>query len=469
MSTHSSLITDTITSRHIGYTYKAILSKIGEDTDRQRMSGTIVGMNCHPHLPTRSFPTHPIKVNTVSSNNLRKEQPYMVFNSKVYNDVYNGINSSVDVSSSLMTDDLNKKKKKTPRKSRWFNGNRSKLNLEKNAIRTTVIQKIRLDKSLLRINETKARLKKAQTKLDLIDSASAKTKGTIRHSHRLVECLDEFELAKREFDSSQVYHKKASLTRYRDPRKQSNRNNAKSPGLSLSGINSTYNSRKRPNKKYVNYKDDSEDECTMDYYDPTYNIKDYKEDESDVEETTQMYKGKKSIDDRQVLDILNKWVYELKAMDNDNMPFFSKCLVILRGNHKLWENKTWNQIDNLSNDTIKSTIKEVIFVQRNNTGQMYMVQGLQSSLHFSLGSHGTQRLKSLCKRAGICLWKGSNTKQITPFISSQQKVYFTKGLYVKSVKHSHMSSFELGYYTLMEKAASGLWTTLFRVSLYFIY
>ena len=108
---HFSRRTESITLRTTPNTYKTKLSKIGENIDRQRMSGTIVGMNCHPHLPTRSFFKHPITVNTVSSNNLRKEQPFKVFNSKVYKDMSNVVDSSLVASSSCTINGNNVKKR----------------------------------------------------------------------------------------------------------------------------------------------------------------------------------------------------------------------------------------------------------------------------------------------------------------------------------------------------------------------
>ena len=65
----------------------------------------------------------------------------------------------------------------------------------------------------------------------------------------------------------------------------------------------------------------------------------------------------------------------------------------------------------MSRNTIKKTIEELIFIQRSDNGQLYMIQSLQNSFDFSVQSHGTQTLKDFCAKDGVNVWKGSNTKK----------------------------------------------------------
>ena len=454
------------------------MSTIDDDRDRQHMSGTIVGMNCHPHLPTRSLLKHPVLDNMVTWNhNLRKEQQYNVFNSKVSGDDCNGSHNTVNDSNIGLNLHLKKKRKKNSRKSRWLNTNRKELNIQSNKKKLIQVQSQRIHKSTLRLNEKQIIFQNTQLKLDKLESASVKTKRTIRYSHRLVDCLDLVEGAKNELDKCQVFHKKASSTRYRVPHKR-NKTYDNTQCLTFD-TPKKYNLRKYSKKSVVECTEELQ-EHDSDTSDPTFIIQNHQQEQfiSSESDKTIYTKGLLCNEDDNCTSYfydssddqlnLNQWVYDLKSMDKETQPFFSKSLVIVRGNHKCWEKKDWSQIYNIPRNHVLKTIHELIIIQRSDKGQLYMVQGLQRSLHFSLGSQGAKTLKNFLTKVGVKVWKGSHTKKYLSVRENLSNSYIPNGLYVKSVKQAHMSPLELGYHKLMENTASGLWTTLFGVSYYIL-
>ena len=306
-----------------------------------------------------------------------------------------------------------------------------------------------MHKSILRINEKKVVLEDAERKLSVIQSVNERTKRSIQHSHRLVDCLDEVEEAKRGLLICQSFHKIAGSARYRIQKNYED-DNIKSICLETRS-KKKYNIR--PNKNCIKYTNESDEEYSDN---STWDGNDVQSDVPSEDDTSDESKVRN--------EVRHRWVHDLKKMDNESQPFFSKCLVILRGSHKHWEKKDWEDITTLSNDIIQSVINEVIFIQRSDTCQLYIAQGLHNSLHFSLGSNGIKSLKEVCDNAAVTTWKGSNTKQHLSILQHKNLKYIPRGLYVKSAVQSFMSQFELGYKKLMGKVASGLWTTLFRVS-----
>ena len=460
--------------------YDITLSIIGCDRVRQRMSGTIVGMNCHPHLLTRSILKHPILDNVETHIYLRKEQPITVFNSKVSTIQGSDFIMSIDSCTSILnTDTINQSKKKN-RKSRWFNKNRKTLNKERSVVKEKEVSLLRLNKSRLRLEEKQTMFEDVNKKLEVLERSSQRTKGTVRYSHRLLDVLDELENAKNELHSCKVFHNKASTLRYRIPktrtetntklqtqntsskkynlRKQTITNTNHCIGESEKGSSSSDHDHSSISdiEEYIPYDyQRSKDKICTTKERSTIDLGIYDESDDNGSSTTLS----------QVLHLSNQWVYDLKAMDDKSQPFFSKCLVIIRGIHKQWENKSWKDITIVSAKDIITVIHEIIFIQRNGKGQMYVVQGLQKSLHFSLGSHGTQTLIDYCSKANVKVWKGSSTLQKKNRIRYSPQSFIPRGLYVNSMKQSQLSIFERTYQKLMKKVANGLWSTLFGVSL----
>ena len=82
---------------------------------------------------------------------------------------------------------------------------------------------------------------------------------------------------------------------------------------------------------------------------------------------------------------LHKWVFNLKAKDTSNV-YSNQSLIIIRGNSNQLSSKSWKNLTNISSTSLRSYIDEIIIIPRSSYGQMYIVQGLQKSLHFSLGT-----------------------------------------------------------------------------------
>ena len=84
------------------------------------------------------------------------------------------------------------------------------------------------------------------------------------------------------------------------------------------------------------------------------------------------------------------WVYDLKESDKQKEAFCRKSLVIIRGNTECISHRPWSFVSSAPKSFIGSAFQEVIIIPRSEVGQLYMVQGLHSSLHFSLGSISTR-------------------------------------------------------------------------------
>lgn len=96
----------------------------------------------------------------------------------------------------------------------------------------------------------------------------------------------------------------------------------------------------------------------------------------------------------------------------------------------------------------------VHIIPRSIHGQLYLVQGLSKSPHFSLGPEGVKVLLSFCceKKIGFCSYNGTSE-------------HYTKSntgtLFVKTVNHLKHSFIEDGYTKLMNEMTNTLWDTLF--------
>ena len=103
---------------------------------------------------------------------------------------------------------------------------------------------------------------------------------------------------------------------------------------------------------------------------------------------------------------------------------------------------------------IQSSIEEVIIIPRSSHGQLYIAQGLRTSLHFSLGSVGTKTLTDQCfkSKVDIYVMNGIDRPSLTPV-----------GIYVKTVDTSNISKTEQCYKQLMIDMSAHLLEELFKV------
>mgnify|MGYP001160240117 CR=1 FL=1 len=158
---------------------------------------------------------------------------------------------------------------------------------------------------------------------------------------------------------------------------------------------------------------------------------------------------------------VHKWVYDLKGLDNSK-DFSKMFLVIVRGDTSKIDHLSWEQVKNLTQNDILAAITSVLFIPRRSHGQLYIVKGLNSSLHFSLGSNGQQALSTYL-----------TTNSINEYIMNGHETLMKNklnnnvidcGVFVKTANQHKKSQIEQGYYKLMIDMACHLWGNLLGVS-----
>lgn len=168
------------------------------------------------------------------------------------------------------------------------------------------------------------------------------------------------------------------------------------------------------------------------------------------------------------------WVYDLKDMDNENeLNFDQLFLIICRIRHKHIQNTTFHTLKDAKAEACRNVFKSVIAIPRNTSGQMYVAQGLQSSLHFSLGPNGKDELHKFCNRNSIEFvvldgFEAINyvSSSIVPKKSSQCQEL---SLFVKNVNPKDITELEKKYIARMKAVANELWSTLFPVSIFYLF
>ena len=84
-------------------------------------------------------------------------------------------------------------------------------------------------------------------------------------------------------------------------------------------------------------------------------------------------------------------VYDLKSYD-DSKDFSSSSLIVVRGKPKLVQNLPWQELRKLTKSQTKEAICEVLVIPRSCHGPYYLLNRLNTSLHFSLGIKGKEML-----------------------------------------------------------------------------
>ena len=134
--------------------------------------------------------------------------------------------------------------------------------------------------------------------------------------------------------------------------------------------------------------------------------------------------------------------------------FATECLIIIRNIEPELNTHTWNQIFQLTSNDLKNKIGMVLIIPRSIHGQLYIVQGLHNSPHFSLGPNGTQTLIDLCQVNKVSFYNSNQKKEMTNDIPA--------GMYVKSVNPNNVSFTEKKYIELMKEMTHELWYSLFH-------
>ena len=170
--------------------------------------------------------------------------------------------------------------------------------------------------------------------------------------------------------------------------------------------------------------------------------------------------------------IEHKWVYDLKALDNQKEAFASKSLVIIRGNSSNLSFRSWTDLCRLKSLT-RESIEKVVIVPRCICGQIYVCQGLQRSLHFSLGKTAILEMKKRLNVMGIMVKVYSKEEinrdfhgAITPKGYANFK---SDGIYVRNMRQSKSDEFVMSdsiedrLKICMSNMGKELWNTLFMV------
>ena len=143
------------------------------------------------------------------------------------------------------------------------------------------------------------------------------------------------------------------------------------------------------------------------------------------------------------------WVYDLKGKDTTCNDYSSQSLVIIRGStKKQLKFKSWTEIQQLPHDKVTQLISEVVIIPRSAHGQYYIVNGLYSSLHFSLGPNGRHAFITFLHNHGINVNFGCQSSV----------------LFVKTSVQYKKTKIENEYFNLMVRMGSQLWHALFVVS-----
>ena len=161
-------------------------------------------------------------------------------------------------------------------------------------------------------------------------------------------------------------------------------------------------------------------------------------------------------DSEETSSSLHKWVFDLKAIDTSKV-YSNQSLIIIRGKCIHLSSKSWKQITNISLTLLRSHLDEIIIIPRSSYGQMYIVQGLQKSLHFSLGPIGKNEMIAHFDKSDIKTTIIRGTRKESPAKD------ITTGIYVKTAEQINNSNYERSYKDLMSKMAFHLWPTLFGV------
>ena len=177
--------------------------------------------------------------------------------------------------------------------------------------------------------------------------------------------------------------------------------------------------------------------------DPDFNIEEHIEDEEPIEiqHQSRNKRAKKTYNEKSVQDIqqqyfsrdvpedeameaydsdisqtniemVHQWVYDLQDLDKKKESFTNNYLVILRGHSKKLSRISLKNLFESSSTLFRDNIQEVIMIQHANPCQLYILNNLQKSLHFSLGSKSVSRFVAYMKDINVVVQKIPNSKSI---------------------------------------------------------
>ena len=125
----------------------------------------------------------------------------------------------------------------------------------------------------------------------------------------------------------------------------------------------------------------------------------------------------------------------------------------------------------MDNERLHEIIQSIDLIQRNNVCQLYLIQGLQNSVHFSLGKNGSNKLIEFFHEKGIPLNYFNNKES---YFSKAEKFLARKNnpntkylvSYVQNPRGGGLSELEREYIQLMTEMGNQLWPVFFGVSMF---
>ena len=192
-------------------------------------------------------------------------------------------------------------------------------------------------------------------------------------------------------------------------------------------------------------------------YQTPSNASPHKNSFSDTSQSTDQFSFKESSQSSKTK--LHQWVYNLKNFDTRICEYSSQNLVIIREKNNSLSQLSWDKLVMLPFMKIHSCINEVIIIPRSSHGQFYIVQGLRTSLHFSLGPSGTKAFRDHCTKSKIHICTVSGIESL----NNNRLSHIPLGIYVKTVDKLSISRTEHCYKQLMTEMSAHLWEELFKV------
>ena len=103
-----------------------------------------------------------------------------------------------------------------------------------------------------------------------------------------------------------------------------------------------------------------------------------------------------------------RWIYDLKesfSPPSSTTPFHKFHLVVLRVVSNDFFSKSWSELKAMSSNALNKSLKGVIVIPRTITGQVYIINGLQKSPHFSAYINASKELEQLCSTKNVPFYK----------------------------------------------------------------
>ena len=140
------------------------------------------------------------------------------------------------------------------------------------------------------------------------------------------------------------------------------------------------------------------------------------------------------------------WYHDLLHFDNEEDKYCLRYLFVLQGNSSSLKTVTFKSLMQQKNTLLQSNIHNVIMIQRPIKTQIYIIQNLQKSLHFALGSIGSRKFMNLCqlKKIPISIYNNSS-----PVINSPC-------LMIDNFNHQPLSTFQSEINSKMDSLASAI-------------